>query len=309
MNAAIETRNLTKTFKGIEAVTNLCLSVPEGSIYGFLGPNGAGKTTTIKMLTGLIKPTSGEIKIFGKEICFGSKQNNSEIGFLPDVPEFYNWMNAKEFLTLSGELFSVDKRILAKRIEELLELVGLMDVKKRIGGYSRGMKQRLGIAQALINNPKVVFLDEPTSALDPIGRKEVMDIMKKLSGKVTVFFSTHILADVERVCDRVIILDHGKAVLEDSMEELRHKHSMREISVETETGEKKKQIMEEIQKKDWALKVINLENGDFNITTRSMGKAQMEIPGIFHKHGAALKKLIILEPSLEDIFMKVVENK
>ena len=306
---AIETRNLTKSFKGFKAVDGLDLNVPEGSIYGFLGPNGAGKTTTIKMLTGLSRPTGGNISICGKEVVFGRFENRMDIGYLPDVPNFYSWMNAAEFLTLSGELFAIDKKTLNKRIESLLELVGLSGVKKKTGGFSRGMKQRLGIAQALINQPKVVFMDEPVSALDPIGRKEVMDILAGLSGKVTVFLSSHILNDIERACDRVVILDKGRMVLEDSIDGLRGRYSKRAITIETEAGEKKRYLIGELEKREWAEKVTNLDNGELRLDVLDMVKAQHEIPGIIAATGAALKKYSVLEPTLEDIFMKVVDNK
>lgn len=305
----IETRNLTKSFKGYKAVDGLNLNVAEGSIYGFLGPNGAGKTTTIKMLTGLSRPTEGKIKIFGKEVVFGSFENRMDIGYLPDVPNFYDWMNATEFLTFAGELFAIDKKTLGKRIENLLELVGLSGVKKKTGGFSRGMKQRLGIAQALINQPKVVFLDEPVSALDPIGRKEVMDILAGLSGKVTVFLSSHILNDIERACDRVVILDKGRMVLEDSIGGMRSKYSRRTITIETEAGEKKLSLIGALEKREWTEKIVNMDNGELRLDVIDMIKAQLEIPGIIAATGAALKKFQILEPSLEDIFMKVVDNK
>ena len=309
MSAAIETNNLCKSFKGFKAVDALNLNVPEGSIYGFLGPNGAGKTTTIKMLTGLSQPTQGSVKINGGEVKFGSLKNRTDIGFLPDVPNFYDWMTAIEFLKFSGEMFSIDKKLLANRIESLMLLVGLDGIKKKIGGFSRGMKQRLGIAQALINQPRVVFMDEPTSALDPIGRKEVMDILVKLSGKVTVFFSSHILSDIERVCDRVVILDKGKMVLEDSMEELRNKFSKRIITIETEKGETKLRLLRELEKMDWVENVQNLDNGELRLFAGDMCKAQHEIPGAFASTGAPLIKMSVLEPTLEDIFMKVVDSK
>ena len=309
MTPVIETFNLCKTFNKVTAVDGLNLSVPEGSIYGFLGPNGAGKTTTIKMLTGLSKPTKGNIRIFGKEVSFGSLKNRTDIGFLPDVPNFYNWMSPVEFLTFAGELFHIEKRVLEERIDSLLDLVGLSGVKKKTGSFSRGMKQRLGIAQALINQPKVVFMDEPTSALDPIGRKEVMEIITKLSGKVTVFFSSHILSDIERVCDRVVILNKGRIVLEDSMEELRNKYSNLVIAIETIPNENKLKLIEAIEKQEWADKVWNLENGELRVHVRDMIKAQREIPGIISHVGAPLKKFIMLEPTLEDIFMKVVNMK
>ena len=309
MTAAIETGNLSKTFKNFKAVDSLNLNVPEGSIYGFLGPNGAGKTTTIKMLTGLSNPTEGSIKIYGRKVRFGSNKNRLDIGFLPDVPNFYDWMTPVEFLTFTGELFCIDKKILRHRIDSLMELVGLSGVKKKVGGFSRGMKQRLGIAQALINQPKVVFMDEPTSALDPIGRKEVMDILVKLSGKVTVFFSSHILSDIERVCDRVVILNKGKMMLEDSIEELRRRYSKRIIIIETDHDEKKLGLIECIKKQEWAEKVQNMENGELRIHVTDMAKAQHDVSGIINFSGAALKKFTVLEPTLEDIFMKVVETK
>ena len=309
MSMAIETNNLCKSFKGFKAVDNLNLNVPEGSIYGFLGPNGAGKTTTIKMLTGLSQPTQGSIRINGSEVKFGSLRNRTDIGFLPDVPNFYDWMTPVEFLKFSGEMFSIDRKVLAGRIESLMALVGLEGIKKKIGGFSRGMKQRLGIAQALINEPRVVFMDEPTSALDPIGRKEVMDILLKLAAKVTVFFSSHILSDIERVCDRVVIMDKGKMVLEDSMEELRNKYSKRIIAIETEKGESKLKLLRELEKKDWVEKVQDLDNGELQLYAADMCKAQHEIPAAFSATGAPLIKMNVLEPTLEDIFMKVVDSK
>jgi ABC-2 type transport system ATP-binding protein len=307
MNAAVETFGLRKSFKGFTAVDGLDLRVPEGSIYGFLGPNGAGKTTTLKMITGLTQPSGGAIKIYGREVIFGSNRKRTDIGFLPDVPNFYNWMTPEQFLKFTGELFSIDKKLLNNRIDELMELVGLSGVKKKIGGFSRGMKQRLGIAQALINQPRVVFMDEPVSALDPIGRKEVMDILIKLSGKVTVFFSSHILSDVERVCDRVVILHQGKMLLEDSMDNLRSMYSQKVINIETDTVENKTKLMDELNKMKWVEKLQSLENGEFTVHAWDLRKAQQEIPVIIAANGIALKKFTMLEPTLEDIFMKVVD--
>lgn len=305
---SLEIKNLTKEFSGIKAVDSLNLKVPEGSIYGFLGPNGAGKTTTIKMITGLSKPTSGEIKICGKEVSFGSLKNRDCIGYLPDVPNFYNWMNPVEFLEFTGGLFSIDKKVLKSRIHDLLELVGLSGVKKKIGGFSRGMKQRLGIAQALINNSKLVFLDEPTSALDPIGRKEVMDIIQKLSGKVTVFFSTHILSDIERVCDRVIILDKGKVQIEDTIDQLRHKFTLQSVLLEVEKGDNRAEFNQLLKSQMWVENLESMENGEIRIKVKDMKQAQQAIPKILHERNMALRKFEILEPSLEDIFLKVVNR-
>ncbi|MCX7922624.1 MAG: ABC transporter ATP-binding protein [Clostridia bacterium] len=304
---AIETKDLTKCFNGYNAVDKLNLRVPEGSIYGFLGPNGAGKTTTLKMLTGLSTPTTGEIRLFGNKVSFGSMKNRADIGYLPDVPGFYDWMTPAEFLRFSGELFSIDKRVLDERIESLLDLVGLNGVRKKIGGFSRGMKQRLGIAQALISEPKIVFLDEPASALDPIGRKEVMDIIAKLSGKITVFFSTHILSDIERVCDRVVILHKGKVELEDTIPNIRQKYAMHIIEVELAQGDMVE--LEGILKQEkWVADTVSSENEGLKVHVNDMLRAQINIPVIISAKGMALKKFAALEPTLEDIFMKVVSK-
>lgn len=329
---AVETEKLQKSFGTVKAVDQLDLKVPEGSIYGFLGPNGAGKTTTIKMLTGLIKPDSGIMKICGKEFNMETNRHFIYTGYLPDVPNFYDWMTAREFLKMCGELFGINKKTLYKRIEHLLEATGLYDVKKKIGGYSRGMKQRLGIAQALINDPKVVFLDEPVSALDPIGRKEVMDIIAGLSGKTTVFFSTHILADVERICDRIVILNKGKVVLEDSIAGIKNKYKSREVvlgiedlpykdflnnnqkteqqiikSIEQHSA--KRVLAEELSRQKWVSGIKENGNGsDLVIKTNDLAKAQMEIPAILAQKNIALRKFAVMEPNLEDIFIEVIKQ-
>jgi ABC-2 type transport system ATP-binding protein len=259
------------------------------------------------MLTGLSRPTGGNIKICGRDVSFGSLKNRKDIGFLPDVPCFYDWMTPQEFLELSGSLFSIDRAVLKKRIDTLMELVGLSGVKKRIGGFSRGMKQRLGIAQALINEPRVVFLDEPTSALDPIGRKEVMDIIARLSGRVTVFFSTHILSDIERVCDRVIILNSGKVVIEDTIANLREKYSRHCLLLDTgmDGGDG---LFSALKEREWLYEIAHGENNELKLYVKDMAKAQYEIPGILHENGLPLIKFTVLEPSLEDIFLKVVNE-
>jgi len=305
----IQTSNLSKSFKGIPAVRDLNLHVTAGSIYGFLGPNGSGKTTTIKMLTGLSRPTTGSILIHGKEVKFGKLMNRQEIGYLPDVPNFYPWMTAPQFLQFVGELFSIENKLLNSRIESLLELVGLSGVKQRINGFSRGMKQRLGIAQAILHQPKVVFMDEPTSALDPIGRIEVMEIMKKLAGQMTIFLSSHILTDIERVCDRVVIMDKGKMVLENSVEGLRQKYSNRTVVLETEPGEAQHRLLSELAKRDWVAQINHNDHGEIRLDVQDLARAQHEIPLVLTSAEAPLIKMIMQEPTLEDIFMKAVNYR
>ncbi len=204
--AAIEIRGLAKHYGAVRALDGVDLTVQSGSVFGFVGPNGAGKTTTLRVLLGLARSDAGSVRVFG-----GSPGDmRRRIGFLPDVPGYYPWMRADEFLRFAGSLFALEPATLDARVGALLDMSGLGGVRTRIGGYSRGMRQRLGIAQALINAPDLLLLDEPTSALDPIGRKDVLDMIAELRGRTTVLFSTHILGDVERVCDHVAVLDHGR---------------------------------------------------------------------------------------------------
>lgn len=202
--------NLKKHFGDKEVLTGLNLSVPEHSVFGFVGENGAGKTTTMKIILGLLKSDRGEVFVSGERVKYGQTATNRYIGYLPDVPEFYSFMTAREYLRLCGESLEMGKNDIEKRSDELLTLVGLSKENHRIRGFSRGMKQRLGIAQALLGRPKILICDEPTSALDPIGRKEILDILLSSKKQTTVLFSTHILSDVERICTDVAFLNNGK---------------------------------------------------------------------------------------------------
>ena len=209
---AIATAGLTKHYPGVAALTDLTIAVPEGSIYGFLGPNGAGKSTTIKLLAGLTRPTRGDATVTGIPVGAGAAYRR-EVGYLGQEPRFYDWMTGRETLRFVTSLYPEDRRADGARISAVLARVGLADAgDRRTGTYSGGMRQRLGIAQALIGGPAVLLLDEPVSALDPIGRREVLDLMRELRGETTVFYSTHILEDVERVSDHVAILDGGRLV-------------------------------------------------------------------------------------------------
>jgi ABC-2 type transport system ATP-binding protein len=209
---AIRTEALTKHYPGVQALTDLTLDVPSGSIYGFLGPNGAGKSTTLKILGGLIRPTSGTASVAGVALEAGAAYRR-EVGYLAQEPRFYDWMTGRETLQFVASLVDDLAAREAGWIGRVLTRVGLdSSADRRTATYSGGMRQRLGIAQALVTRPRVLLLDEPVSALDPIGRREVLDLMSDLKGEATVFYSTHILDDVQRVSDHVAILDQGRLV-------------------------------------------------------------------------------------------------
>ncbi len=219
-SATIVTQELKKEFGNKVAVADLTLEVGKGEVFGFLGPNGAGKTTAIKMLLGLIYPTSGKGEVLNAPL--GDSQARARVGFLPEHFRFHNWLTAAEFLHLHGNLYHMPGEQLNKRVPELLELVGLTEhSRKKLGAFSKGMLQRIGLAQALLNDPKLVFLDEPTSGLDPVGRRLVRDIIRDLSEHgTTVFLNSHLLSEVEITCHRVAFIRHGEVLLTSSLQSL-----------------------------------------------------------------------------------------
>ncbi|MEP7358164.1 MAG: ABC transporter ATP-binding protein [Anaerolineales bacterium] len=221
-NLVIETHGLTKTYKGANALQNLDLSVPRNSICGFLGPNGAGKSTTIKLLLGLSRPTSGSAKVFGLDSVRDSVAIRQRVGYLAQEPRYYEHMSARETLRFAARFFYAGPRqAIEDRIAETLELVGLSDKADRpIKGFSGGEGQRLGIAQAQINYPDLLILDEPAAALDPMGRRDVLAVLERLRKHTTIFYSTHLLEDVQRVSDMVVILNHGQLVARAPIAEL-----------------------------------------------------------------------------------------
>lgn len=291
---------LHKRFGDKEVLNGLNLAVPEHSIFGFIGKNGAGKTTTMKTVLGLLKADAGEIMVNGEKVVYGQTSTNRYIGYLPDVPEFYPFMTAPEYLRFCGEITGVKKSEIEKRCKELLELVGLGDETHRIKGFSRGMKQRLGIAQALLNRPKLLICDEPTSALDPVGRKEILDILLAVREQTTVLFSTHILSDVERICTDVAFLNNGVVGVQGKLSDIKTKYRSEEYLLETEND----------------ADMLILQQSFLNM--RQTGRNQL----VFHEsdntifevlHFVADRHIILLkieraEPTLESLFMEVVEK-
>lgn len=217
----LELSHVSKKFGTRTVVDDLSFFVPDDTVFGFVGENGAGKTTTMKMILGLLRMDAGEIRVDGAPVRFGRSDTNRLVGYLPDVPEFYNFLTPKEYLLLCGEVSGISGKEGRKRAEELLELVGLPRTKQRIQGFSRGMKQRLGIAQALFGNPRLLICDEPTSALDPAGRREILELLHSLKNRATVLFSTHILSDVERICDECAVLHAGRLIRQGALSKLR----------------------------------------------------------------------------------------
>jgi ABC-2 type transport system ATP-binding protein len=217
---AIVTRDLAKRYGTIQALAGLTMTIPRGAVFGFLGPNGAGKTTAVKLLLGLAQPTGGSGEILGQPI--GERASRKRVGYLPELFRYQGWLTAREVLALHCELAGIDRSAWQREIEDALAVVGLTDRgSTRVGTFSKGMQQRLGLGVALLGSPELVLLDEPTSALDPVGRHDVREIIRTLRERgVTVFLNSHLLSEVEQVCDRVIIVDHGKVIADGTLEEL-----------------------------------------------------------------------------------------
>ena len=301
---ALEIRNLQKSFGSHVVLDNLTMTVREGEVFGFIGQNGAGTTTTMKAILGLLQADGGEIEIFGKRVHYGQTATNKMIGYLPDVPAFYSYMRPGEYLKLCGEICGMSQGETKVKSQELLEMVGLTEsVKKKIGGFSRGMKQRLGLAQALLAEPRLLICDEPTSALDPAGRKEILDIMRQVKGRTTVVFSTHVLSDVERICDTVAVLHKGKIALSGPLSEIKAKHRADTLQIEfTDPAE----ILQLQSKLGSSLKA-EADGCILNIKTANLKQTEAEVLAILSAQNLMPVRLEITEPTLENLFMEVIK--
>lgn len=308
---AIKTENLSKYYGAIKALDKLNLEVPDNVVFGFLGPNGAGKTTTVKLLTGFSQPTTGSAQVAGETVGDGTIKLQTKIGLLPDVPAFYDWMTGKEFMRFVGETHRLSGAEIVKRSGELLEMVDLKKAAdRRVGGYSRGMRQRLGIAQALMNKPCVLFMDEPTSALDPIGRREVLELIGNLRQTATIFMSTHILSDVERVCDMVGVINKGRLITVSTVDALRQKYARSVF--ELEFMEDAAPFIETIKKVEWLAEPnIIIDHGTPVLRVRAIDveRARRELPKLIADSGLTLARYEMTAPSLEDIFVEIVNGK
>lgn len=303
----LEIAGLRKSFGSQQVLKNVNIEVPEHSVFGFLGKNGAGKTTTMKIVLGLLQADAGAVHVMGEEVSYGQTNTNRFIGYLPDVPEFYSYMNAKEYLRLCGQITGMSEKRIRMKSEELLELVGLKNIKKRIGGYSRGMKQRLGIAQALFHEPSLLICDEPTSALDPVGRLEVLEIMEQVKEKTTVIFSTHVLTDVERICDRAAILNEGNIVLSGKLEEIRETHRKNQILIEfLHRDDLESFIKEPIFKH--LLQNLKTDGRQVIMQARDIEETEAELMRGLCEIRLMPSRIEVIEPSLESLFMEAIRQ-
>jgi ABC-2 type transport system ATP-binding protein len=303
---AIQLTGLQKTYGQVKALDGLDLEVPAGSVFGFLGPNGAGKTTTLRILAGLAAADSGSVEINGKTVEAFSA--NNEIGYLPEEPAFYPWMTPQETLNYYGGIFGLTAKDSQARTLALLEQVGLQEVaKRRVGGFSRGMRQRLGLAQALINRPAILLLDEPVSALDPMGRKEVLELIESLSKESTILMSTHILADAERVCDTLAILDHGRRLLQADLKTLMAHYATPLLDMEfaNDQVENIEKVAEHIRHIA-SVSTVRVDGRVLRLTVTNIKMAQADVMKAMLAQNWRFERLDVVRPSLEEIFVRLV---
>jgi ABC-2 type transport system ATP-binding protein len=308
-NAAIRCVDLTRYYGDVKALDHLNLEVPKGSVFGFLGRNGAGKTTTMRLLTGLAIPSHGSAWIDGIETTNGNPAAGYVYGYLPQQPVFYNWMRAWEYLDYVGRLFQMPASHRKQRVFEVLEQVDLASAAKRkIGGFSGGMKQRLGIAQAILHEPQVLLLDEPTSALDPAGRYEVLDWIRSLNGDITVFLSSHILGDIERICDQVAILHQGRLVKVGERDSILAEYSTNAVELQVDPGFENQlsQLAASLQNQPW-VESVQMEQRQLRImiSDTEVGKQQL-LPLVLAAQ-VPVARLEWVRPSLEEVFLELSE--
>ncbi len=304
----IKVVDLKKSYGKIEALKSISFEVEKGSVFGFIGRNGAGKTTTMNILTGLMRFDKGKIFIMDKDFIKNKNELIKKIGYLPETPTFYNYMNAYEYLGFIGKIIGYGQEDIKKRTDDLLEMVKLgKNARRRIGGYSRGMKQRLALAAAILKGPEILFLDEPSSALDPEGRLEMLDLIDDLKdNKITIFLSTHILSDAERVCDTICIIDEGKILLAEKLSKLYEKYIQPVFDIEFEGIPKAEAGI--LRKLDWVEDIV--ENGkNISLQVEDIKHAGKEILAELSKLDMNIVSYQIRKRTLEDIFIGMVNSR
>jgi len=304
--ATIRVEHLVKSYPNHNALQGVSFTVPEHvRCVGFLGPNGSGKTTSINIMTGLLKPTSGTVEVAGINVLQDPDRLRESIGYVEQHPALIHWMTGMEFLVFVGRLFKLSKAECKARALDLLAKVGLADAgNRRVGGYSGGMKKRLGIAQALMGNPKVVFLDEPVAEMDPIGRVEVLQLIEELKKDVTIFMSTHILEDIERTADQIIILNKGQVQSISTLGELKQKYQTSHLLLEVVS--KQDRLLYDLRSGVFGPLVIEEQGERLLIAPQDPERFAHLLQVYLQNNQYLLKHYEWTVPSLEEIFMKVV---
>ncbi len=304
----IKTANLKKSYKkGTFAVDDLNLEIAANKITGFLGPNGAGKSTTIKMLLGLLEPTSGTIEILGKKMTTDSPRIRKDIGFMPELPKFPKYLSGLELLEIYGEMAQIPKDVLSKQAKELLEEVGLKnDINKKIGGYSKGMQQRLGFAVAFLGDPKLVIMDEPTVGLDPVGMVDIKQLLKqKAKSGITIFLSSHLLKEAEEVCEDVIVINHGKLVTSGTVSEVISSAAKQNIlAIEVDKLDNISAALKQYS----FIKNIKIEGNRILLELNSVEDVRSQISKAITETGAVILRMDYINESLESAFIELLRN-
>ena len=296
---AVQTVELTKRFGKTIALAGLTMTVPRGEVFGFLGPNGAGKTTAVKLLLGLLKPTSGQGSLLGRPL--GDLRARRRIGYLPELFRYQSWLTAREVLALHCELAPLPLASWKEEIQTVLDTVGLTErANDRVGTFSKGMQQRLGLGAALLGEPELVFLDEPTSALDPVGRHDVREIIRGLASRGTaVFLNSHLLSEVEQVCDRVAVVDHGRVISSGTMDELLGGTAVR-VRVSGLTQANKNELA----------KFGNIDDEDEQLTFTSLAAERVpELVSAIVALGGRVYEVAPRHQTLEDRFLQLLEDE
>jgi ABC-2 type transport system ATP-binding protein len=309
MDYAIETFNLTKNYGSLIAVNNLNLKIQKNSIHGFLGPNGAGKTTTLKMVVGLLKPSSGSAKVLGREVHVDDAVSRLKIGYMPELPKFPKHLKGVELLDIYGRMYGMTKQHRLEQIPKLVELVGLKGRENDyIGKYSKGMQQRIGIAQALLNYPELIILDEPSIGLDPVGMVEVRELVKEISKEGrTVFLSSHLLFEVEQICDHVTIINKGSMLASDTVQVVSNMFSGPSM-IQLEIVNLTSALVSAVEKLPFVAKVYR--EGSSNSLTIHVTSQDSDVPVKVSKEitnaGGVIVAMSQKESTLEDVFIQLV---
>jgi ABC-2 type transport system ATP-binding protein len=307
LDLAIETFDLTKSYGTLTAVDNLNLKVERKSIHGFLGPNGAGKTTTIKLLMGLVKPSKGTIKILGQEMHWSNASIRSHIGYSPELPQFPKHLKGSELLDVYARIYGMPEQERKEKIPKLIERVGLKGRENDlIGKYSKGMKQRIGIAQALLNSPELIILDEPSTGLDPVGMKDVRALITEIAKEgVTIFLSSHLLFEVEQICNNITIINQGKSLVSDTLPHLTQVSSSAILQIEL--ANLSDAIVKAITEMP-TVSVISKNNNILTVKIQASTDIRTEISEKIAKAGGLIISMNMSQQSLEDIFVGLIEK-